>query len=398
MDWNLINNSDDHIVPVDRQKASEMICNDHKVPSPDAWLQQGVNKRIKRCSSNWISTSFSEPWGSENKTPNLDMESLYSELYGESISNQEGSSHTEDESLLSYLDDEDFSKTSQLKLNEDPPIHGIYGNLSWVNYKVGKFGDLPENELSDEGSDYQLENQWEDDQPPRRMPQIGSSSFINPSLEVDLPGIETFLQSPEQLNGPECSLRAYEKLLEEMFIDPLSFVKESSSTDISNHLKTSDAPSAADLRSSDWEEDSKQEACSHGLAGCYEREEGPLIVKGPVFTSVTHTGMNEFHMEQPKLEEEESSAELVLQELEAVITQLNPNARIFFRDALYRMVAISKQQISRKEGTNTKPIMDRSCPSLTCTGSSRNGTSRWMESQTNRFDRFIANLLFNSRN
>ncbi|KAL4203355.1 hypothetical protein AMTRI_Chr01g127500 [Amborella trichopoda] len=108
--------------------------------------------------------------------------------------------------------------------------------------------------------------------------------------------------------------------------------------------------------------------------------------------------MNEFHMEQPKLEEEESSAELVLQELEAVITQLNPNARIFFRDALYRMVAISKQQISRKEGTNTKPIMDRSCPSLTCTGSSRNGTSRWMESQTNRFDRFIANLLFNSRN
>ncbi|GAB4827762.1 hypothetical protein Ancab_034648 [Ancistrocladus abbreviatus] len=83
------------------------------------------------------------------------------------------------------------------------------------------------------------------------------------------------------------------------------------------------------------------------------------------------------------LGEETSLEESVLQELEAVLTQITEKTRLCFRDSLYRLAHNSNEQASvqtRVEGAHDE----------TSSGKTEAG-----ESETNSIDRAVANLMFN---
>lgn len=93
-------------------------------------------------------------------------------------------------------------------------------------------------------------------------------------------------------------------------------------------------------------------------------------------------------------DDETSVEESVLQELEMVMTQLTEKTRICFRDALYRLADNSK-------GNHVTQSQDRDLaieePSSWADHdeTTRSGSKKVTESETNTIDRAIANLMFN---
>lgn len=124
--------------------------------------------------------------------------------------------------------------------------------------------------------------------------------------------------------------------------------------------------------------------CNLGERQCCPVPEAPHIDIPFMLTQYGATG------EQTSLEES------VLHELEGVMAQLTQKTRICFRDSLYRLANISKQQ-DMVSGDNTNMFAAEKFPEAVLDQSSSSPENKMaVESKANVIDRTIANLMFNN--
>ncbi|KAF5176348.1 Lnk3-like isoform x1 [Thalictrum thalictroides] len=125
-----------------------------------------------------------------------------------------------------------------------------------------------------------------------------------------------------------------------------------------------------------------------GLNQCFSSIEVPdqaFLVPNEASTSYKDIG---------DVDDERSLEEMVLQDFELVIRQMPRKTQICFRDAFYRFAKYSKEHMLSLQ-QNREITVGVSPPSFIPYTALRYGGKSPSESETNAFDRTIANLLFN---
>ncbi|KAK2634340.1 hypothetical protein Ddye_029132 [Dipteronia dyeriana] len=167
----------------------------------------------------------------------------------------------------------------------------------------------------------------------------------------------------------------------DMTFDSLSNSSDKHGKGSSKYLKThAFSPSVG------WE---KGEVDDSSFIPCNSEQRDFLPVKAPlvkVRVPSEQNGANGPVCEKPSFEES------VLQDLKMVMAQLTDETRICFRDAFYRLAKNSEHHVtpSSQKGDSSA----EASPGADNDISQRSGKRKPMESETNIFDRAIANLVF----
>ncbi|KAH7548451.1 hypothetical protein ACOSP7_031997 [Xanthoceras sorbifolium] len=204
--------------------------------------------------------------------------------------------------------------------------------------------------------------------------------FLDSLLE-DLPRNEDVHKSFSFTSESQCFLLPANSLSTDMTINSQSNSSDEHSKGSSKYLKThAFSPSLG------WE---KGEVADSSFIPCNSEQRDFVPVKAPlveVRVASEKNGANGPEGEKPSVEES------VLQDLKIVMAQLTDETRICFRDAFYRLASNSKHHVTPlcQKGdfsTEASPGTDHDI-------SKRSGKRKPMESETNIFDRAIANLVY----
>ncbi|XP_072960497.1 uncharacterized protein [Typha angustifolia] len=210
--------------------------------------------------------------------------------------------------------------------------------------------------------------------------------FFNSSLEEDVRNMEDPFESLHMFPDSMYSSSSFDNIPTAMVTDPQSHLVDLDRIGFSNDLEAWGSPLFTNDLSENLE---KIEGISPSCMMLNESEISDNSFRAKDRVSTTGEDRLAAELDNPKCLEA-----MVLQELEDIMIQINKKTRICFRDSLYRLANNSKQQRNTNETTATNVNKESYFPQREGE-SSRLEKAEPMEADTNVIDRTVAKLIFN---
>uniref|UniRef100_A0A1D1YPN2 Serine hydroxymethyltransferase 1 n=1 Tax=Anthurium amnicola TaxID=1678845 RepID=A0A1D1YPN2_9ARAE len=336
MDWYLRRDSDD-LIASNNQKTSGTGHSGDRSPSSNGWFQWEAGKL-------------------ENVVPTHEFVSRSMRPIGAGLNFNWQSLHGDVELEYSLCDGEDSINTSEY--GDFSLGDSCARTLEALFHKCEHLGDQP---------DYQLQSSME------QKDDFWESMF--------------FEESPNMKNLSSNSMdfayksMSFGNLLADMLEDPHDSLKDSSFMGSTSSLERAFPPLTDDVAE---DEDQMEDASPSSVADNSMSPEGsPMASVLAVLVPAELVTSKEI---VSNVQEKKCLEATVLWELEDVMSELNVETRICFRDALYRLAKISKRHCSFiKDETSSEVDGESSC----------HGSLKSAELRTNDIDRTVANLMFN---